>query len=175
MFSKVWLLALLGLTPLVGGLSACSATQPSKGGKTAGNPPQAESAPIPSPPASVAKKSDAGATLYLRRWVEPKEGACTILLPEGWIAEGGVVRIDPRLGPTNSVGAKIDITVKKDSAGSVAIHWLPNFTYKDPRYLVGMFPIGSNYMGSMVYPLKDPQSFLSEFAFRRNRPRAQNV
>jgi hypothetical protein len=57
----------------------------------------------------------------------------------------------------------------------VAIHWLPNFTYKDPRYLIGNFPVGSNYMGSMVYPLQDPQSFLWQFAFRQKRPQAQNV
>lgn len=81
--------------------------------------------------------------------MEPKEAALSILLPAGWIAEGGVVRIDPRLGPTNSVGAKIDVTVKKDRAGSIKIHWLPNFTYQDPRPLMGLFRVGSNYMGSM--------------------------
>jgi hypothetical protein len=174
MSSKLWLLALLGLVPLAGGLDACDVTQQSKGGSTAGNVPQSKSAP-PSAPAAPPQKSVAAAAVYLHRWVEPKEGACAILIPEGWTAEGGVVRIDPRLGPTNSVGAKIDITVKKDSAGSVAIHWLPNFTYKDPRYLIGNFPVGSNYMGSMVYPLQDPQSFLWQFAFRPKRPQAQNV
>ena len=130
----------------------------------------------PAAPASAAKKAPApGDAIYLHRWVEPKEAALSILLPAGWIAEGGVVRIDPRLGPTNSVGAKIDVTVKKDRAGSIEIHWLPNFTYKDPRALMGNFRVGSNYMGSMVYPLLDPQSFLSEFVFRRQRPQAQNV
>ena len=174
MSSKLSLLALLGLVPLAGGLDGCHATQQSKGGNTAGNVPQSKSAPA-SAPAAAQGQSTAAAAVYLHRWVEPKEGACTILLPEGWTAEGGVLRIDPRLGPTNSVGAKIDITVKKDSAGSVAIHWLPNFTYKDPRYLMGNFPVGTNYMGSMVYPLQDPQSFLLQFAFRQKRPQAQNV
>jgi hypothetical protein len=113
--------------------------------------------------------------LYLHRWVEPKEHAFTILLPEGWIAEGGVLRIDPRLGPTNSVGAKIDFSVKKDQAGSVMIHWLPNFTYKDPRALVGAFPVGSNYMGSMVFPVLDAQTFMDQFVLRKQRPQARNV
>ena len=43
---------------------------------------------------------------WLRSLVEPREQALTVLVPEGWIAEGGVVRIDPRLGPTNSVGVR---------------------------------------------------------------------
>ena len=174
MSSKLSLLAWFALVSLVGGLNACRGTQKSKGGNTAGNAPQSKPAP-PLAPAAAPEKSNAAAAVYLHRWVEPKEGACTILLPEGWTAEGGVVRIDPRLGPTNSVGAKIDITVKKDAAGSVAIHWLPNFTYKDPRYLIGNFPVGTNYMGSMVYPLQDPQSFLWQFAFRLKRPQAQNA
>jgi hypothetical protein len=174
MSSKLSLLALLGLVQLAGGLDACHATQQPKGGNAASNVPQSKSA-TPSAPVAAPAKSTAAAAVYLHRWVEPKEGACTLLLPEGWTAEGGVVRIDPRLGPTNSVGAKIDITVKKDSAGSVAIHWLPNFTYKDPHYLIGNFPVGTNYMGSMVYPLQDPQAFLWQFVFRQKRPQALNV
>lgn len=117
----------------------------------------------------------AGNAVYLHRWVEPREHALTILVPEGWIAEGGVVRVDPRLGPTNSAGAKIEVAIKKDQAGSVMIHWLPNYTYKDPRALMGNFPVGSNYMGAVVYPLQDPLSFLTEFAFRRTRTQARNV
>jgi hypothetical protein len=120
------------------------------------------------------KAPTAGTAVYLHRWVEPKGGALSILVPQGWIAEGGVVRVDPRLGATNSVGAKIDVTVKKDQAGSVMIHWLPNFTYKDPRGMMG-FRVGSNYMGAMVYPTPDPQSFLSEFVIRKQRPQARNV
>jgi len=36
---------------------------------------------------------------YLRRYVEPREGAFTILKPEGWSFEGGVVRLNPASGP----------------------------------------------------------------------------
>src|ERR1035438_10220596 len=119
----------------------------------------------------------AGGVVHLHRWVEPREQALTVLVPVGWIAEGGVVRINPKLGPTNSVGAKIDVSIKKDKAGSVMIHWFPNFTYKDPRAFGGMgnFPVGSNYMRSTVYPLQDPQSFLVQIALRQKRPQAQNV
>lgn len=113
--------------------------------------------------------------VHLQRVWEPREQAFTVLVPQGWVTEGGVVRVDPRLGPTNSVGAKIDFSVKRDPAGTTMIHWLPNITYKDPRYLVGGFPVGSNYMGMMVYPMQDPLSFLTQMVFRQQRPQAQNV
>jgi hypothetical protein len=85
------------------------------------------------------------------------------------------VRVDPRLGPTNSVGAKIDFAVKRDAAATAIIHWLPNITYKDPRWLQGMFPIGSNYMGMMVHPLADPETYVTRLIFSRSRPQARNV
>ena len=127
---------------------------------------------------TTAKKAPvAGSVVHLHRWVEPREQALTVLVPVGWIAEGGVVRINPKLGPTNSVGAKIDVSIKRDRAGSVMIHWFPNFTYKDPRGFGGLpgFPVGSNYMGSKVYPLQDPQSFLLQIGLRQTRPQAQNI
>jgi hypothetical protein len=115
-----------------------------------------------------------GAALYLHRQWEPREKAFTFLLPAGWQAEGGVVRLNPATGPTNSVGAKIDFALKKDTAGTVMIHFLPNYTYKDPRQ-APTFRVGSNYMGSMVYPVLDPQTFMAQFVFRKHRPQAQHV
>lgn len=148
--------ALLMALPLAGSLCGCPASDQA-------------------PKKSALKAPAPGTVLYLHRWVEPQEHAFTILLPQGWIAEGGILRVDPRQGPTNSVGAKVDFTLKKDRAGSFMIHWLPNFTYKDPQALGGMFPVGSNYMGSMVYPLVDPQTYLDQFVFRKQRPLARNV
>ena len=154
--TKQWLLTLAAWALLANGYSARA--QPGTAQQSA-----ARKAPV------------AGSVLRLHRWVEPREQALTVLVPEGWIAEGGVVRIDPRLGPTNSVGAKIEVAIKKDQAGSVMIHWLPNMTYKDPRALMGQFRVGSNYMGALVYPLQDAVAYLAEFAFRQKRTRAQNV
>jgi hypothetical protein len=98
--------------------------------------------------------------VHLQRVWEPREQAFTVLVPQGWVTEGGVVRVDPRLGPTNSVGAKIDFSVKRDPAGTTMIRWLPNITYKDPRYLMGGFSVGSNTMGMMVYPMQGRTSDL---------------
>ena len=168
MSSRQWFLSLLILAPLASG---CGGSDHPK--NSPGFNPFAQAVP---PAAATAKKTPApGTVLYLHPWIEPKENAFSILIPRGWIAEGGVLRIDPRLGPTNSVGAKIDFSVKKDPAGSVMLHWFPNITYKDPRALNGMFRVGSNYMGSMVYPLLDPQTFLDRFIFRKQRPQAQNA
>ena len=171
-----WVLSMLVSVPLPFGFYACGASgqAPRKApGPDAAQ--QAKRAPS-APTAAAAQKAPApGTALYLHRWVEPRERAFTVLLPEGWVAEGGVLRVDPRLGPTNSVGAKIDLSLKKDQTGSVMMHWFANYTYKDPRALMGNFPVGSNYMGSMVYPLLAPDTFLDQFVFRKHRPQAQNV
>lgn len=179
MSSTLWLSSLLLTVPLACSFCGCGTLKQEPSQNKAPDSPPAKPASAP-PPATASntpsgKAPAPGTVLYLHRWVEPREQAFTILLPTGWIAEGGVLRIDPRLGPTNSVGAKIDFSVKKDPAGSVMIHWLPNFTYKDPRALSGMFRVGSNYMGSMVYPTLDPQTFLDQFVFRKQRPQARNV
>ncbi|MBI4907959.1 MAG: hypothetical protein HY820_30315 [Acidobacteria bacterium] len=160
------------LLPLSCGLLACG-----RGGETKGQAKDVAGPREAGPPVStvpVARRSS-GTALYLRRYVEARESAFTILLPEGWLAEGGVFRVNPNSGPTNSVGAKIDFSVKKDAQGSVMLRFWPNFTYKDPRFLLGNFPIGSNYMGSMVYPVPDPRKFLTEAVFRKQRPDARNV
>jgi hypothetical protein len=143
---------LLAVALMHGFLAACSA-QPSKGQKTAPKP---------------------GAALYLHRQWEPREKAFTVLVPDGWQFEGGVVRLNPAAGPTNSVGAKIEFAIKKDQAGTAMIHFFPNITYKDPKW-VPTFRVGSNYMGSMVYPVADPQTYIAQFVFAKERPRAQNV
>ena len=171
---KVWLFVWCGVVPLAAGLMGCRGSHPSEGAKISRPALQTQSALVPASAARQQKPPAQGAALILHRWVEPKEGALTLLLPPGWIGEGGVVRVDPRLGPTNSVAAKIDVAVKKDAAGSTMIHWYANYTYKDPRFVPG-FAIGRNYMGSMVYPTQSPESFLTQFILRRQRPQARNV
>jgi len=173
MSTKLWLPTLAALGPLAGGFNVSA--QLKMAPQTTIQPGTAQQTTAQT---STAKKAPpVGSVVHLHRWVEPREQALSVLVPVGWIAEGGVVRINPQLGPTNSVGAKIDVTIKKDRAGSVMIHWFPNFTYKDPRGFGGLpgFPVGSNYMGSTVYPLQDPHSFLLQIALRQKRPQAQNI
>ena len=120
------------------------------------------------------KPSKAAGVWRLHRHVEPKEGAFTVLLPEGWIFDGGVLRLNPSSGPMTSVGAKIDFAEKSDPAGTVMMHWLANLAYKDPRLVPG-FQVGSNYMGMLVLPVMDAQSFLAQWVFPKQRPKAQHV
>jgi hypothetical protein len=129
----------------------------------------------PEDEARAAAPGAPAAALLLRRHTEPKESAFTVLVPDGWLTEGGVVRIDPSKGPTNSVGAKIDFTVKRDAAGTAMLRWHPNITYKDPKFLMGGFPVGSNYMGCPVQRRPSAESFLEQHIFRKQRPKAQNV
>lgn len=84
------------------------------------------------------------------------------------------MRLNPAGGPMNSVGAKIEFSEKKDAAGTVMMHWLPNISYKDPRLVQG-FQVGSNYMGMMVLPVMDAQNYLARWIFPRQRPKAQHV
>jgi hypothetical protein len=101
---------------------------------------------------------------------EPKENAFSILKPAGWIAEGGILRLDPTVmgGPANCIEAKLDFTLKKDQAGTVMIHWLPDMYYVDLRgsLVAGMFPAGSNYNGMTVIPKMPAYQFATEGIIR---------
>lgn len=97
-------------------------------------------------------------SIVFKRIQEPKENAFTLLLPKGWITEGGIFRIDPTAGggSGNAIDAKLDFTMKNDQAGTVMMRWLPEMNYFDmstsPAGQMGMFPQGSNYNGMMVLP-----------------------
>ena len=160
--------ALIPLIPMLFTISACKTDSATP--KADGVTPMATTATLN----STRKPPEPGTVWYLRRYVEPREGAFTILKPEGWIFEGGVVRLNPASGPMNSVGAKIEFYEKKDAAGSVMMHWLPNISYKDPRWLPS-FQIGSNYMGMPVMPVMNAQSYLTQHVFPRQHPKATNV
>jgi len=120
-------------------------------------------------------------SFLFRRVHEPNEKAFSILIPNNWIVEGGILRIDPTAngGATNSIDAKLQFSVKKDKAGSVMIRWLPELLYKDmrgsPARAMGQFPDGSNYMGMTVWPLLSACDFLSKGVFQQVHPRAKNV
>jgi len=117
--------------------------------------------------------------IHFRRIAEPREGAFTMLVPDGWLTQGGVFRVDPGKagGAGNSVAAKVDFTIMRDAAGTVMVRTLPDRSYKDMRNspAAAMFPPGSNYNGMVVSPPMDAMAFLTGVLFRNVRPRAQGV
>ncbi|MFA5259705.1 MAG: hypothetical protein WC450_00585 [Candidatus Omnitrophota bacterium] len=122
-----------------------------------------------------------GDIVVFTRVYEPKEKAFSLLIPQGWQVEGGILRVNPlsQGGAAQSIAAKLDFTVKKDSAGTVLIRWLPDMLYFDARYSpagqMGMFPPGSNYNGMPVYPLMPASQFITQLAFPYAHPQAQDV
>jgi hypothetical protein len=120
-------------------------------------------------------------TIYLQRRAEPNERAFTILVPRGWRVQGGIFRIDPSRagGPANAIGAKCDFTVKRDEAGTVLIHVLPEMLYFDvrrsPAGQMGLYPPGSNYNGMTVYPVMSALDFLRRVAFTQAHRQARAV
>lgn len=112
---------------------------------------------------------------------EPREGAFTMLIPQGWIAEGGVFRVDPAAagGPAQSIEAKLDMAVKRDAAGTVMSRALPDMRYIDMRYSpagqMGLFPPGSNYSGMLVAVFPGAADFTVRTAFPYAHPQAANV
>ena len=118
-------------------------------------------------------------TLVFRRVYEPREHAFSLLVPAGWVTEGGVFRVNPlaQSGPAQSIETKLDFAVKKDAAGSVMIRWLPDVLFFDNRNMpaAAMFPVGSNYNGMTVYPLVPAGVFLQQVAFPYAHPQAAGV
>jgi hypothetical protein len=93
--------------------------------RTAGSarqPPEPQSARGSSPRPAVGSSG-----LGLRRAPEPNEGAFTVLVPEGWLVEGGIMRTNlmNQVVDAQSTEAKLDLTVKRDPAATVAIRWCP--------------------------------------------------
>jgi hypothetical protein len=112
---------------------------------------------------------------------EPREGAFSMIVPQGWKVEGGIIRIDPTAmgGPAQSIEAKLDMSIKRDEQGTVMARSLADMRYADivaaNPMLAGMFPYGSNYNGMPVAPCPNAQSFLTQMAFPYIHPSAQQV
>ena len=117
--------------------------------------------------------------IHLSPTAEPREHAFTMLIPDGWITQGGIYRVDPSRagGAGNSIAAKLDFVVKRDAAGTVMTHTFPDELYKDMRRspAAPMFPPGSNYGGMRVSPIMDAQTYLVRVVFRAAHPQARNV
>ncbi len=116
-------------------------------------------------------------TVRFQKVAEPREGAFTVLIPAGWKASGGIVRVDPTAagGTLNAIGAKLDFTITSDD-GRVVLHWYPETNYIDLRGQPAgpLYRAGSIYNGAVVWPKANAASYLQQ-AFSRARPRASNV
>ena len=121
------------------------------------------------------------APLIFHRVTEPNEQAFTLLIPKGWITEGGIFRVNPTAqgGAGQSIAAKLDFTIKKYRQGTVMLRWLPDVFFFDmscsPAGQMGLFPPGSNYNGMTVYPVLPAEQFIIQIAFPYAHPAAVNV
>jgi hypothetical protein len=116
--------------------------------------------------------------IVFERKAEPREHSGTVLVPQGWLLEGGIYRADFSSQPVTSqnIEAKYDLTIKKDETGTVMMRAVPEMKYCDPRRLTyGFFPVGSNYMGMFVYPILPPEQFLAQMMFPWAHPQASQV
>ncbi|MCC6446730.1 MAG: hypothetical protein IT210_25175 [Armatimonadetes bacterium] len=130
---------------------------------------------VPKAQASTGKRPP---TLVLRRTPEPREKAFTILVPRGWLAEGGMMRWTPEVaGVNNAIEAKLDFTVKNDAAGTVMARWMPDISYADTSGSLagGMFPIGSEYNGNIALPKMSITDYLVRAVLPRAFPKAADV
>ena len=136
------------------------------------------------PPAPTGDHTTSGTvpvTVVFQRRSEPRENAFSLLIPSGWIIEGGILRIDPTAqgGPAQSVDAKLDFAIKKDRDGSVMMKWIPELMYMDMRFSpagqMGMFPNGSNYGGMTVWPKPSAIEFLETMVIPRARPGVRDL
>lgn len=131
--------------------------------------------------AAGAGKGKLARTIAFKRVAEKNEKAFTLLIPEGWHTEGGIVRIDPTAagGPSNSIAAKCDFSVKKDRQGTVMARILPDFMFFDPRMSpagqMGLIRPGSNYQGMTVAYKMPALQFLQQMVFPYAHPNAGDV
>lgn len=115
-------------------------------------------------------------SIYFRRLDEPREKATSLLVPDGWIIEGGAVRLlsDQVAGASNMVDCKFDMAVKNNSNGSVMIRWLPEMMCLDQNRAFG-YPEGSVFNNTLVRRKRSPQKFILEVALPYSHPEAVNV
>lgn len=107
---------------------------------------------------------------------EPKEKAFSLLVPRGWVIEGGAIRLlDPNIaGVSNMVDCKFDLAVKKDTEGSVMIRWLPEMLCIDQNQAWGN-PEGAIFNNTLVRRKRDPVSFIIQVAIPYAHPNCSNV
>lgn len=119
-------------------------------------------------------------SIIFHRQSEPREGAFTLQVPDGWMTEGGIFRTDPMQAMLNAqaIEAKLDFIVKRDLQGSVALRWCPEMKYTDPKMNLGAGLsglLGGKYSGMSVTPLLQPVDFILKIVFPWAHPQATNV
>jgi len=137
--------------------------------RTAGVGPSASRGTTAVPPTAGGPRGSGPPLVYRKMW-EPNQRAFSFLAPDGWKVEGGMFYIDPMQtnGPGNTLEPKCDLTIKKDAAGTVMLHYVPSYNYADltasPQFAMGagFFPWGSYYQGMLVKPLPTVEAFLEE-------------
>jgi hypothetical protein len=113
---------------------------------------------------------------WFTRTEEPVEKAFSMLIPKGWLIEGGAIRIpDPDIaGANNMVDCKFDLAVKKDNEGSVMIRWMPEMLCIDQASAWGN-PEGAVFNNTLVRKKRDPVSFMIQVAVPYAHPGAGNI
>jgi hypothetical protein len=106
---------------------------------------------------------------FSRVW-EPNEKAASVLMPEGWSIEGGVIRLQPNQGgEANAYLSKVDVALKSDSQGTKMIHWCPSWIY------IGGAGMGGQIMyGMPVFGPATPTEYLTNVVFPKEHPNAIN-
>jgi hypothetical protein len=114
--------------------------------------------------------------VYFTRMNEPNEKAFSLLVPKGWIIDGGAIRIlDPnRAGANNMVECKFDMSVKNDPNGSVMIRWLPEMLCIDQKNAWGN-PEGAIFNNTLVRKKRDPVAFMIQVAIPYAHPHASKI
>ena len=114
--------------------------------------------------------------ILFNRIDEPKEKAFSLMVPHGWILEGGALRLlDPNIaGVSNMVDCKFDLSVKKDAEGSVMIRWLPEMLCIDQSQAWGN-PEGAIFNNTLVRRKRDPVSFIIQVAIPYAHANSTNV
>lgn len=123
------------------------------------------------PPAAAASPP-----LVFTKYFDKTEGAFFVLVPKGWITQGGMVRVNPLAaqgGVGNATEAKIDFAVAKDATGKVQIRWIPKINYAQPSAANSM--LGGNWNGMPVVAYPRAADFLGRMLFPALHPQARNV
>jgi hypothetical protein len=114
-------------------------------------------------------------TVVFRKVMERREGAFSMLIPRGWIVNGGIFRVDPNAagGSANSIEAKCDIAIASDANGTVMLRRLPKINYADGPMIPFTHTPGMNYNGAMVVRMPTLENYLL-WAIKQIRPDASN-
>jgi len=118
----------------------------------------------------------ASSSAAFQRRNEPREKAFSLLVPRGWLVEGGAIRIlDERHGGAlNMIDCKFDLAVKNNRQGEVMMRWLPEMLCIDSSQAWG-HPEGSIFNNALVRTKRAPARFVVEVVIPYAHPQARNV